>query len=86
MGFFFPHYFYSFLFVSLLLCHLHFPPLPQLLAVFRFAVLILAYAVCKLRHWWAIAVGFKAVCHNSVSVIVPAEGAAQQELTLLGAQ
>uniref|UniRef100_A0A8C1HFL8 MENTAL domain-containing protein n=1 Tax=Cyprinus carpio carpio TaxID=630221 RepID=A0A8C1HFL8_CYPCA len=26
-----------------------------LLAVFRFAVLILAYAVCKLRHWWAIA-------------------------------
>uniref|UniRef100_A0A3Q3WIY8 MENTAL domain-containing protein n=1 Tax=Mola mola TaxID=94237 RepID=A0A3Q3WIY8_MOLML len=27
-----------------------------LLAVFRFATLILAYAVCKLRHWWAIAV------------------------------
>ncbi|CAF97790.1 unnamed protein product [Tetraodon nigroviridis] len=27
-----------------------------LLAVFRFASLILAYAVCKLRHWWAIAV------------------------------
>uniref|UniRef100_A0A3Q3G8H8 STARD3 N-terminal like n=1 Tax=Labrus bergylta TaxID=56723 RepID=A0A3Q3G8H8_9LABR len=26
-----------------------------LLAVFRFATLILAYAVCKLRHWWAIA-------------------------------
>ncbi|KAM8838253.1 STARD3 N-terminal-like protein isoform 1-T1 [Synchiropus picturatus] len=26
-----------------------------LLAVFRFAVLILAYAVCRLRHWWAIA-------------------------------
>lgn len=84
-GFF--HYFFSFLFVSLLLlCHLHLPPLPQLLAVFRFAVLILAYAVCKLRHWWAIAVGFKAVCHNSASVIAPAEGAAQQELTLLGAQ
>lgn len=79
--------FFSFLFVSLLLlCHLHLPPLPQLLAVFRFAVLILAYAVCKLRHWWAIAVGFKAVCHNSASVIAPAEGAAQQELTLLGAQ
>uniref|UniRef100_A0A3P9B5F3 MENTAL domain-containing protein n=1 Tax=Maylandia zebra TaxID=106582 RepID=A0A3P9B5F3_9CICH len=38
----------------------------HLLAVFRFAVLILAYAVCKLRHWWAIAVGFKAVCHNSL--------------------
>lgn len=27
-----------------------------LLAVFRFKVLILAYAVCRLRHWWAIAV------------------------------
>ncbi|MBN3298306.1 STR3N protein, partial [Amia calva] len=27
-----------------------------ILAVFRFAVLILAYAVCKLHHWWAIAI------------------------------
>ncbi|XP_054978601.1 STARD3 N-terminal-like protein isoform X2 [Sorex araneus] len=27
----------------------------NLLAVFRFKVLILAYAVCRLRHWWAIA-------------------------------
>ncbi|XP_031418989.1 STARD3 N-terminal-like protein [Clupea harengus] len=27
-----------------------------LLAVFRFASLIMAYAVCKLRHWWAIAI------------------------------
>ncbi|NXS66408.1 STR3N protein, partial [Pandion haliaetus] len=26
-----------------------------LLAVFRFKVLILAYAMCRLRHWWAIA-------------------------------
>ncbi|KAI4872479.1 hypothetical protein NFI96_017477, partial [Prochilodus magdalenae] len=26
------------------------------LAVFRFTVLILAYAVCRLRHWWAIAI------------------------------
>ncbi|XP_048867885.1 STARD3 N-terminal-like protein [Brienomyrus brachyistius] len=26
------------------------------LAVFRFAVLILAYAVCRLRHWWVVAV------------------------------
>ncbi|XP_026883810.1 STARD3 N-terminal-like protein [Electrophorus electricus] len=26
------------------------------LAMFRFAVLILAYAVCRLRHWWAIAI------------------------------
>lgn len=33
--------------------------LPQLLAVFRFAALILAYAVCKLRHWWAIAVSLR---------------------------
>uniref|UniRef100_A0A8C9EIJ3 STARD3 N-terminal like n=1 Tax=Pavo cristatus TaxID=9049 RepID=A0A8C9EIJ3_PAVCR len=28
----------------------------SLLAVFRFKVLILAYAMCRLRHWWAIAV------------------------------
>ncbi|XP_042700709.1 STARD3 N-terminal-like protein isoform X2 [Chrysemys picta bellii] len=27
----------------------------NLLAVFRFNVLILAYAMCRLRHWWAIA-------------------------------
>ncbi|KAF7706129.1 STARD3 N-terminal-like protein [Silurus meridionalis] len=27
-----------------------------LLAVFRFAALILAYAVCRLRHWWPIAI------------------------------
>ncbi|XP_036377490.1 STARD3 N-terminal-like protein isoform X2 [Megalops cyprinoides] len=27
-----------------------------ILAVFRFAALILAYAVCKLQHWWAIAI------------------------------
>ncbi|ERE80828.1 putative MLN64 domain like protein [Cricetulus griseus] len=27
----------------------------NLLAVFRFKVLILGYAVCRLRHWWAIA-------------------------------
>lgn len=26
------------------------------LAAFRFTVLILAYAVCRLRHWWAIAI------------------------------
>ncbi|XP_066484850.1 STARD3 N-terminal-like protein [Tiliqua scincoides] len=26
-----------------------------LLAVFRFKILILAYALCRLRHWWAIA-------------------------------
>ncbi|KAF4801063.1 MLN64 N-terminal domain like protein [Turdus rufiventris] len=29
-----------------------------LLAVFRFKVLILAYAMCRLRHWWAIAGAF----------------------------
>ncbi|XP_074545311.1 STARD3 N-terminal-like protein [Halichoeres trimaculatus] len=33
-----------------------------LLAVFRFATLILAYAVCKLRHWWAIAITTAACC------------------------
>ncbi|KAM9718991.1 STARD3 N-terminal-like protein [Menidia menidia] len=33
-----------------------------LLAVFRFAALILAYAVCKLRHWWAIAVTTAGCC------------------------
>uniref|UniRef100_A0A8B9GQH7 STARD3 N-terminal like n=1 Tax=Astyanax mexicanus TaxID=7994 RepID=A0A8B9GQH7_ASTMX len=27
-----------------------------ILAAFRFTVLILAYAVCRLRHWWAIAI------------------------------
>ncbi|XP_039192691.1 STARD3 N-terminal-like protein isoform X3 [Crotalus tigris] len=27
----------------------------NLLAVFRFKILILAYALCRLRHWWAIA-------------------------------
>ncbi|XP_041658450.1 STARD3 N-terminal-like protein [Cheilinus undulatus] len=33
-----------------------------LLAVFRFATLILAYAVCRLRHWWAIAITTAASC------------------------
>uniref|UniRef100_H2S0M1 STARD3 N-terminal like n=1 Tax=Takifugu rubripes TaxID=31033 RepID=H2S0M1_TAKRU len=33
-----------------------------LLAVFRFAALILAYAVCKLRHWWAIAITTAVCC------------------------
>ncbi|XP_068604801.1 STARD3 N-terminal-like protein isoform X1 [Brachionichthys hirsutus] len=33
-----------------------------LLAVFRFATLILAYAVCKLRHWWAIAITSAVSC------------------------
>lgn len=33
-----------------------------LLAVFRFAMLILAYAVCRLRHWWAIAITTAASC------------------------
>ncbi|XP_063741766.1 STARD3 N-terminal-like protein [Eleginops maclovinus] len=32
------------------------------LAVFRFAVLILAYAVCRLRHWWAIAITTAVSC------------------------
>ncbi|XP_053739929.1 STARD3 N-terminal-like protein isoform X3 [Synchiropus splendidus] len=33
-----------------------------LLAVFRFAVLILAYAVCRLHHWWAIAMTTAVSC------------------------
>ncbi|KAI4795240.1 hypothetical protein KUCAC02_031551 [Chaenocephalus aceratus] len=33
-----------------------------ILAVFRFAVLILAYAVCRLRHWWAIAITTAVSC------------------------
>ncbi|KAM4728789.1 STARD3 N-terminal-like protein [Anableps anableps] len=33
-----------------------------LLAVFRFAALILAYAICKLRHWWAIAITTAVSC------------------------
>ncbi|XP_063076427.1 STARD3 N-terminal-like protein [Engraulis encrasicolus] len=40
-----------------------------LLAVFRFASLILAYAVCKLRHWWAIAVT-TAICTGFLIVKV----------------
>ncbi|XP_076005243.1 STARD3 N-terminal-like protein [Genypterus blacodes] len=40
-----------------------------LLAVFRFAALILAYAVCKLRHWWAIAIT-TAVCSGFLIVKV----------------
>ncbi|XP_039192692.1 STARD3 N-terminal-like protein isoform X4 [Crotalus tigris] len=31
----------------------------NLLAVFRFKILILAYALCRLRHWWAIALLFQ---------------------------
>ncbi|KAK5617595.1 STARD3 N-terminal-like protein [Crenichthys baileyi] len=33
-----------------------------LLAVFRFAALILAYAICKLRHWWAVAITTAVSC------------------------
>ncbi|XP_077580800.1 STARD3 N-terminal-like protein [Stigmatopora nigra] len=33
-----------------------------LLATFRFAVLILAYAVCRLNHWWAVAVTTAVSC------------------------
>ncbi|XP_013871617.1 STARD3 N-terminal-like protein [Austrofundulus limnaeus] len=32
------------------------------LAVFRFAALILAYAICKLRHWWAVAITTTVTC------------------------
>uniref|UniRef100_A0A3B3HJ82 STARD3 N-terminal like n=1 Tax=Oryzias latipes TaxID=8090 RepID=A0A3B3HJ82_ORYLA len=34
----------------------------QLLAVFRFSALILSYAICKLRHWWAIAITTAVSC------------------------
>uniref|UniRef100_A0A3P9MMD2 STARD3 N-terminal like n=1 Tax=Oryzias latipes TaxID=8090 RepID=A0A3P9MMD2_ORYLA len=33
-----------------------------LLAVFRFSALILSYAICKLRHWWAIAITTAVSC------------------------
>ncbi|XP_023124874.1 STARD3 N-terminal-like protein [Amphiprion ocellaris] len=41
-----------------------------LLAVFRFAVLILAYAVCKLRHWWAIAITTAASCAFLIAKVI----------------
>ncbi|KAM9307872.1 STARD3 N-terminal-like protein [Gastrophryne carolinensis] len=33
-----------------------------LLSFFRFVVLITAYAICKLRHWWAVAVTTATTC------------------------
>ncbi|XP_069814531.1 STARD3 N-terminal-like protein [Dendropsophus ebraccatus] len=33
-----------------------------LLSFFRFIVLIVAYAICKLRHWWAVAVTTATTC------------------------
>ncbi|XP_075442760.1 STARD3 N-terminal-like protein [Ascaphus truei] len=33
-----------------------------LLSVFRFSVLIAVYAICKLRHWWAVAVTTASTC------------------------
>ncbi|CAJ1072976.1 STARD3 N-terminal-like protein [Xyrichtys novacula] len=41
-----------------------------LLAVFRFASLILAYAVCKLRHWWAIAITTAASCAFLIAKVI----------------
>ncbi|XP_072219736.1 STARD3 N-terminal-like protein [Leuresthes tenuis] len=41
-----------------------------LLAVFRFAALILAYAVCKLRHWWAIAITTAASCAFLIAKVI----------------
>ncbi|XP_030608743.1 STARD3 N-terminal-like protein [Archocentrus centrarchus] len=41
-----------------------------LLAVFRFAVLILAYAVCKLRHWWAIAITTAVSCAFLIAKVI----------------
>uniref|UniRef100_A0A3P9B5J3 MENTAL domain-containing protein n=1 Tax=Maylandia zebra TaxID=106582 RepID=A0A3P9B5J3_9CICH len=42
----------------------------HLLAVFRFAVLILAYAVCKLRHWWAIAITTAVSCAFLIAKVI----------------
>ncbi|CAH2283266.1 STARD3 N-terminal [Pelobates cultripes] len=33
-----------------------------LLSVFRFSMLIIAYAMCKLRHWWAVAITTSTTC------------------------
>ncbi|XP_063308153.1 STARD3 N-terminal-like protein [Pelobates fuscus] len=33
-----------------------------LLSVFRFSMLIFAYAMCKLRHWWAVAITTSTTC------------------------
>lgn len=41
-----------------------------LLAVFRFATLILAYAVCKLRHWWAIAITTAVSCAFLIAKVI----------------
>lgn len=41
-----------------------------LLAVFRFAALILAYAVCKLRHWWAIAITTAVSCAFLIAKVI----------------
>nr|XP_057927970.1 STARD3 N-terminal-like protein isoform X2 [Doryrhamphus excisus] len=41
-----------------------------LLAVFRFASLILAYAVFRLRHWWAIAVTTAVSCAFLIAKVI----------------
>uniref|UniRef100_A0A8C5HKJ8 MENTAL domain-containing protein n=1 Tax=Gouania willdenowi TaxID=441366 RepID=A0A8C5HKJ8_GOUWI len=41
-----------------------------LLAVFRFAALILAYAVCRLRHWWAIAITTAVSCAFLIAKVI----------------
>ncbi|XP_034039306.1 STARD3 N-terminal-like protein [Thalassophryne amazonica] len=41
-----------------------------LLGVFRFAALILAYAVCKLRHWWAIAITTAVSCAFLIAKVI----------------
>ncbi|KAM9791977.1 STARD3 N-terminal-like protein isoform 1-T2 [Syngnathus typhle] len=45
-------------------------PPPQLLAVFRFAVLILAYAVCRLSHWWAVAITTAVSCAFLIGKVI----------------
>ncbi|KAM9791979.1 STARD3 N-terminal-like protein [Syngnathus typhle] len=41
-----------------------------LLAVFRFAVLILAYAVCRLSHWWAVAITTAVSCAFLIGKVI----------------
>ncbi|XP_015259852.1 STARD3 N-terminal-like protein [Cyprinodon tularosa] len=41
-----------------------------LLAVFRFAALILAYAICKLRHWWAVAITTATSCAFLIAKVI----------------
>lgn len=43
----------------------------KVLAFFRFFVLLLAYAVVRLRHWWVIAVRTPFLCFPVFSFLAP---------------